>query len=135
MPRTSGKSRRHRGCIRHRGASFQVLVHAGVDLLTGKDEMVNGWEGRPPAGDHVVVVSHRPKPESRHPEAFHNVVDGVPAAIAMAHELAGERTVAVNADVDGSPRGDPGQAGAAPEGQGLPLTRTGPGVRRPRPAF
>ena len=26
-------------------------------------DLVNGWEGRPPAGDHVVVVSHRPKPE------------------------------------------------------------------------
>jgi hypothetical protein len=24
-------------------------------------DLVNGWEGRPPAGDHVVVVSHRPK--------------------------------------------------------------------------
>ena len=25
-------------------------------------DLVNGWEGQPPAGDHVVVVSHRPKP-------------------------------------------------------------------------
>ena len=23
-------------------------------------DMTNGWEGRPPTGDHVVVVSHRP---------------------------------------------------------------------------
>lgn len=26
-------------------------------------DLVNGWEGHPPAGEHVVVVSHRPKPE------------------------------------------------------------------------
>jgi dihydrofolate reductase len=31
-------------------------------------DMTNGWEGTPPAGDHVVVVSHRPKPEAWHPE-------------------------------------------------------------------
>ena len=27
-------------------------------------DLVNGWEGDPPAGDHVVVVSHRPKPDA-----------------------------------------------------------------------
>ena len=32
-------------------------------------DLVNGWEGHPPAGDHVVVVSHRPKPDGWHPEA------------------------------------------------------------------
>ena len=26
-------------------------------------DLVNGWEGHPPTGDHVVVVSHRLKPE------------------------------------------------------------------------
>ena len=25
-------------------------------------DTTNGWEGRPPAGEHVVVVSHRPRP-------------------------------------------------------------------------
>ncbi|WIM98667.1 dihydrofolate reductase family protein [Actinoplanes oblitus] len=65
-------------------------------------DLTNGWEGRPPAGDHVVVVSHRPKPEGWHPEASYHFVAGVPAAIAKAQELAGERTVAVNAgDVGG----------------------------------
>jgi hypothetical protein len=29
-------------------------------------DMTNGWEGRPPAGEHVVVASHRPKPEGWH---------------------------------------------------------------------
>ncbi len=36
MPRTSTKSRRARGHIRQRGGSYQVLVYAGVDPLTGK---------------------------------------------------------------------------------------------------
>jgi dihydrofolate reductase len=35
-------------------------------------DLVNGWEGQPPAGDHVVVVSHRPKPEGWHPEASYH---------------------------------------------------------------
>lgn len=60
-------------------------------------DLVNGWEGHPPAGDHVVVVSHRPKPEGWHPEASYHFVDGVTAAIGKAQELAGPRTVAVNA--------------------------------------
>ena len=65
-------------------------------------DLVNGWEGQPPAGDHVVVVSHRPKPEGWHPEASYHFVDGVTAAIGKAQELAGQRTVAVNAgDVGG----------------------------------
>ena len=60
-------------------------------------DLVNGWEGQPPAGDHVVVVSHRPKPEGWHPEASYHFVAGVTAAIDKAQELAGERTIAVNA--------------------------------------
>jgi dihydrofolate reductase len=65
-------------------------------------DQTNGWEGAPPAGEHVVVVSHRPKPEGWHPEASYHFVDDVTAAIARAKELAGERTVAVAAgDVGG----------------------------------
>jgi dihydrofolate reductase len=65
-------------------------------------DMTNGWEGSPPAGEHVVVVSHRPKPDGWHPEASYHFVDDVAAAIAKAKELAGERTVAVAAgDVGG----------------------------------
>ena len=65
-------------------------------------DMTNGWEGRPPAGEHVVVVSHRPKPEGWHPEASYFFVDDVAAAVAKAKELAGEGTVAVAAgDVGG----------------------------------
>jgi dihydrofolate reductase len=65
-------------------------------------DLTNGWEGTPPAGEHVVVVSHRPKPDGWHPEASYHFVGDVAAAIAKATELAGERTVAVAAgDVGG----------------------------------
>jgi dihydrofolate reductase len=65
-------------------------------------DLVNGWEGQPPTGDHVVVVSHRPKPVGWHPEASYHFAEDVTTAIAKAQELAGERTVAVNAgDVGG----------------------------------
>ena len=65
-------------------------------------DLVNGWEGHPPAGDHVVVVSHRPKPEGWHPEASCHFVDDVTAATAKAQDLAGDRTVSVNAGDVGS---------------------------------
>ncbi len=65
-------------------------------------DMMNGWEGIPPAGDHVVVVSHRPKPNGWHPEASYYFVDDLTEAIAKAKELGGDRTVAVAAgDVGG----------------------------------
>lgn len=65
-------------------------------------DLMNGWEGNPPTGDHVVVVSHRPKPAGWYPEASYHFLDDVTAAIAKARELAGERDVAVNAgDVGG----------------------------------
>ncbi|MEV0145722.1 MULTISPECIES: dihydrofolate reductase family protein [unclassified Nonomuraea] len=83
--------------VRSMWESIGVIV-MGRNLF----DLVNGWEGRPPAGEHVVVVSHRPKPEGWHPEASCHFVDGVTAAIDKAQELAGERTVAVNAgDVGG----------------------------------
>lgn len=65
-------------------------------------DMMNGWEGQPPTGDHVVVVSHRPKPDGWHPEASYHFVDDVTAAIEKAQELAGERSIAVNAGEVGS---------------------------------
>jgi dihydrofolate reductase len=60
-------------------------------------DMTNGWEGSPPTGEHVVVVSHRPKPDGWHPEASYHFVDDVAQGIAKAKELAGENTVAVAA--------------------------------------
>ncbi|WIX83558.1 dihydrofolate reductase family protein [Amycolatopsis carbonis] len=78
--------------VRSTWATIGVIV-MGRHLF----DLVNGWEGKPPAGEHVVVVSHRPKPEGWHPEASYHFVDGVTAAIDKAQELAGDRTVAVNA--------------------------------------
>ncbi|MFD3563690.1 dihydrofolate reductase family protein [Streptomyces sp. NPDC058686] len=64
-------------------------------------DMTNGWEAQPPAGEHVVVVSHRPRPEGWHPEASYHFVAGVAEAIAKAKELAGDRTVGVAAGETG----------------------------------
>ena len=65
-------------------------------------DLTNGWEGTPPTGRHVVVVSHRPKPEGWHPEASYRFVDDVAAAVAQAKELADGRNVALAAgDVGG----------------------------------
>jgi dihydrofolate reductase len=75
-------------------------------------DMTDGWNGSPPVGEHVIVVSHRPRPEGWNPDGSHSVhprhqvpyyfTDDVREAIAKATELAGERAVAVAAgDVGG----------------------------------
>ncbi len=76
-------------------------------------DMTNGWNGSPPAGEHVVVVSHRPKPEGWEPRATtegphpgpaacYHFVDDVAQAVAQAKQLAGPRNVYVTAgDVGG----------------------------------
>lgn len=76
-------------------------------------DMTNGWEGTPPAGDHVVVVSHRPRPDDWRPsglnpvhprerQASYHFIGDVAQAVAKARELAGERNVAVMAgDIGG----------------------------------
>jgi dihydrofolate reductase len=60
-------------------------------------DLTNGWEGKPPAGDHVVVVSHRPRPDGWHPEASYHFSGDVAQAVGKAKELAGDRIVAVAA--------------------------------------
>jgi len=60
-------------------------------------DLTNGFEGSPPAGSHVIVVSHRPKPAGWHPEASYEFVDDVALAIARAKEVAGDGVVAVAA--------------------------------------
>ncbi|WP_433383643.1 dihydrofolate reductase family protein [Actinoplanes sp. CA-142083] len=86
--------------ISRASADYVKSTWAGLGtIIMGRRlfDQVNGWEGEPPAGDHVVVVSHRPKPEGWHPEASYHFVDDVTAAVAKAKELAGDRDVAVNA--------------------------------------
>ena len=86
-------------------ASYVGAMWAGIGtIVMGRRlfDLMNGWEGHPPTGDHVVVVSHRPKPEGWHPEASYHFVDDVAAAVDKAKQLAGQRDVAVNAGEVGS---------------------------------
>lgn len=66
-------------------------------------DMTDGWDGTPPGGvDHVVVVTHRGRPEGWHPDAPYAFVADVEAAMATAQDLAGDRVVEVAAgDVGG----------------------------------
>ena len=90
-------------------ADYVKTMWAGIgSMVIGRHlfDITNGWEGVPPAGDHVVVVSHRPKPDDWRPKGLHPVhprerqasyyfIGDVAQAIAKAKEVAGERTVAV----------------------------------------
>ncbi|MBA2954108.1 dihydrofolate reductase [Nocardioides sp. MAH-18] len=58
-------------------------------------DLTNGWEAEPPAGDHLIVVSSRPKPDGWHPEADVPFFDDVTAAVEEAKRRAGDRVVAV----------------------------------------
>jgi dihydrofolate reductase len=93
------------GKVSKASADYVQPVWDGIgSMVIGRRlfDQTNGWEGKPPAGEHVVVVSHRPKPPGWHPEASYRFVDDVAQAIATAKELAGDRTVAVAAgDVGG----------------------------------
>jgi dihydrofolate reductase len=68
-------------------------------LVIGRHQfdLTNGWEGHPPASDHVVVVSHRPRPTGWHPEASHHFATSVEEGIARAQVLAGEGEIGVGA--------------------------------------
>ena len=73
-------------------------------LIIGRHQfdLTNGWEGRPPASDHVVVVSHRPKPDGWHAEAPYHFVDSVEDGMALAQKLAGDGEIGVGAgDIGG----------------------------------
>jgi dihydrofolate reductase len=60
-------------------------------------DLTNGWEASPPAGEHLLVVSHRPKPEGWHPEADVPFFDDVADAVEEAKRRAGDRVVAITA--------------------------------------
>jgi dihydrofolate reductase len=65
-------------------------------------DLTNGWEGKPAAAEHVVVVSHRPRPAGWHPEAPYDFETSIEAAFARAHEVAGDGEIAVTAgDIGG----------------------------------
>jgi dihydrofolate reductase len=61
-------------------------------------DLTNGWNGIPPAGEHVFVVTHEPPPDWEHAgTAPFTFVDGVEKGVAAAKELAGDRDVDVAA--------------------------------------
>jgi dihydrofolate reductase len=85
------------GYVRGMWSRLKVLVMGRHQF-----DLTNGWEGNQPAGDHVVVVSHRPRPAGWHPEAPFHFATSVEEGIARAQELAGEGDVGVGAgDVGG----------------------------------
>jgi dihydrofolate reductase len=66
-------------------------------------DLTNGWNGKPAAGEHVFVVTHRPPTDWEHADtAPFTFVDGVEKAIATAKEFAGDRLVDVAAGQIGS---------------------------------
>jgi dihydrofolate reductase len=73
--------------------SQQKVIVMGRHLF----DLTDGWEGRPPAADHVVVVSHRPKPEGWHPEASYEFATSVEDAFVRAHALADGGGIGVTA--------------------------------------
>jgi dihydrofolate reductase len=93
------------GMVSQASADYVRPTWEGIgSMVIGRHlfDITDGWQGTPPTGEHVVVVSHRPKPEGWHPEAAYHFVDDVASALALARELAGERNVAVAAgDVGG----------------------------------
>ena len=66
-------------------------------------DITDGWGGRPAAGEHVFVVTHRPPTDWAFAgEAPFTFVDGVEEAVAQARAFAGDRDVSVTAgDVGG----------------------------------
>ncbi len=59
-------------------------------------DITNGWEGRPPVGDAVFVVTHRPPTDWDFPDApFTFVTEGVRGAVEQAKAFAGDRDVGV----------------------------------------
>ncbi|MFY9650232.1 MAG: dihydrofolate reductase, partial [Trebonia sp.] len=57
-------------------ADYVKAMWAGIgSMVIGRHlfDITNGWEGVPPAGDHVIVVSHRPRPDDWHPGGLHPV--------------------------------------------------------------
>ena len=83
---------------------YRPALDAIGALIVGRHvfDMTDGWAGKPPAGDHVVVVTHRPAPDGWDPAAPFRFVNSVTDAVTVAQELAGDRVVSVAAgDVGG----------------------------------
>jgi dihydrofolate reductase len=66
-------------------------------------DITNGWDGVPPAGEHVFVVTHEPPKEWAYAGSapFTFVTEGVAAAVELAKAFAGDGDVSVAAGVTG----------------------------------
>jgi dihydrofolate reductase len=73
--------------------SNQKVIIMGRHLF----DLTNGWDGQSPASDHVVVVSHRPKPDGWHPEAPYEFATTIEDAFVRAHRLAEGGEIGVTA--------------------------------------
>jgi dihydrofolate reductase len=81
------------GYLRANWVNIGAMV-AGRHLF----DLTNGWNGRPPIGDHVFVVTHKAPARWPFPDApFTFVTDGLASAIAKAKAFAGDRNVALTA--------------------------------------
>src|SRR6478672_9273031 len=88
--------------VMHAVASLDGYIADEHDEVGPLFDWTNGWEAQPPAGEHLIVVSHRSKPEGWHPEADVPFFDDVAAAVTEARTRAGDRVVALCAgDVGG----------------------------------
>ena len=83
-------------------ASADYLRSAWADIRAGVIgrrlfDLTNGWNGRPPVGEAVFVVTHRPPTDWDFPDApFSFVTDGVGSAVAQAKAYAGDKDVSVS---------------------------------------
>jgi dihydrofolate reductase len=61
-------------------------------------DLTNGWNGRPPVGEAVFVVTHQAPTDWNFPDApFTFATDGVPSAVAQAKAFASDMDVSVSA--------------------------------------
>jgi dihydrofolate reductase len=61
-------------------------------------DLTNGWNGRPPVGEAVFVVTHRAPTDGDFPDApFTFVTDGVRSAVARTKAFAGGKDISVSA--------------------------------------
>jgi dihydrofolate reductase len=75
----------------------EAWANAGVSVIGRRlFDLTNGWNGRPPVGDAVVVVTHRPPADWDFPDApFTFLTEGVPSAVAQARTIAGDKDISV----------------------------------------
>ena len=100
IPITTSTGEQRHGAFRVSGRSIDYVGQLWRSIgatIQGRHlfDLTNGWEAEPPAGEHLLVVSHRPKPEGWHPDADVPFFDDVTAAVQEAKQRAGDRVVAV----------------------------------------